>query len=179
MIRTELGNGGWPIRAALAALSGAVLVLAIGLAVSIGEMRIPLGTTFSVISNGLFGSGFSVSRIQEGIVWDYRLSRALMAACCGASLAISGAILQALLRNPLAEPFILGISAGASTGAVAVVILGLGGGVLTLSSGAFVGAAAAIVLVGILAAGAGGGATGSSSRASPAPSSSMRSPPIS
>ena len=80
-----------------------------------------------------------------------------MAACCGASLALSGAILQALLRNPLAEPFILGISAGASTGAVAVVIVGFGGGVLTLSSGAFVGAAAAVVLVGILAAGAGGG----------------------
>ncbi|MEK1925605.1 MAG: iron chelate uptake ABC transporter family permease subunit [Rhizobium giardinii] len=130
----------------------------ISLAVSIGEIPIPLATTAKAVANRIFGASFELSRIHEGIVWDYRLSRALLAASCGAALALSGAILQALLRNPLAEPYVLGISAGASTGAVAVMILGLGYGVLTLSAGAFLGAVLAFVLVSALAAGAGGGA---------------------
>ena len=61
-----------------------------------------------------------------------------------------------MLRNPLAEPYVLGISAGASTGAVCVMILGFGYGVLGLSSGAFIGAVIAFLLVGFLATGAGG-----------------------
>jgi iron complex transport system permease protein len=69
---------------------------------------------------------------------------------------LSGTILQALLRNPLAEPYVLGISAGASTGAVAIVILGFGGGLLTLSGGAFIGALGAFGLVALLASGSGG-----------------------
>jgi ABC-type Fe3+-siderophore transport system permease subunit len=52
------------------------------------------------------------------VIWDFRLSRALVAACCGAGLAICGAVLQSLLKNALAEPYVLGVSAGASTGAV-------------------------------------------------------------
>lgn len=150
-------SGSWGLQALIFAFGMAVLLVAIAVAVSIGEMSIPLTTTFKALGNGLFGTGFELSRIQEGVIWDYRLSRALLAACAGTSLAISGAVLQALLRNPLAEPYVLGISAGASTGAVAVMLVGFGGGVLTLSSGAFVGAAIAFVVVSILAAGSGGG----------------------
>ena len=128
----------------------------ISLAVSIGEIAIPLATTAEAVSNRLFGTQFELSRIHQGIVWDYRLSRALVAASAGASLSLCGAVLQALLRNPLAEPYVLGISAGASTGAVCVMILGLGYGVLGLSSGAFIGAVIAFLLVGFLATGAGG-----------------------
>nr|WP_204338707.1 iron ABC transporter permease [Rhizobium leguminosarum] len=133
-----------------------LLGLMISLAVSIGEIAIPLATTAEAVSNRLFGTDFELSRIHQGIVWDYRLSRALVAASAGASLSLSGAILQALLRNPLAEPYVLGISAGASTGAVCVMILGFGYGVLGLSSGAFIGAVIAFLLVGILATGTGG-----------------------
>jgi len=129
----------------------------ISLAVSIGEISIPVGTTAKAVANRVLGTGFELSRIHEGIIWDYRLSRALVAASAGAALALCGAVLQALLRNPLAEPYVLGISAGASTGAVAVMILGFGYGVLTLSAGAFVGAVAAFLLVSLLAAGSGGG----------------------
>lgn len=129
----------------------------ISLAVSIGEISIPVDTTAKAVANRLLGTGFELSRIHEGIIWDYRLSRALVAASAGAALALCGAVLQALLRNPLAEPYVLGISAGASTGAVAVMILGFGYGVLTLSAGAFVGAVAAFLLVSLLAAGSGGG----------------------
>ncbi len=128
----------------------------ISLAVSIGEIPIPLETTAKAVSNSVFGTAFELSKIHQGIVWDYRLSRALVAASAGASLALSGAILQALLRNPLAEPYVLGVSAGASTGAVSVMILGLGYGTLGLSSGAFIGAVIAFLLVAFLAAGAGG-----------------------
>ncbi|MGP4885571.1 iron chelate uptake ABC transporter family permease subunit, partial [Klebsiella pneumoniae] len=66
--------------------------------------------------------------------------RALVAACCGAGLAICGVVLQSLLKNALAEPYVLGVSAGASTGAVSIVVLGLGAGAISLSAGAFAGA---------------------------------------
>ncbi|MBO9101339.1 MULTISPECIES: FecCD family ABC transporter permease [unclassified Rhizobium] len=144
---------------ALPALAVAAIVLlgfSISLAVSIGEISIPLQTTAEAVSNRIFGTGFAIDRIHQGIVWDYRLSRALVAASAGASLALCGAVLQALLRNPLAEPYVLGISAGASTGAVCITILGFGAGVLGLSGGAFIGAVVAFALVGILASGAGG-----------------------
>ncbi|MGO7985775.1 FecCD family ABC transporter permease [Rhizobium leguminosarum] len=147
---------GWWALAALTMAALLLLGLMISLAVSIGEIAIPLATTAEAVSNRLFGTDFELSRIHQGIVWDYRLSRALVAASAGASLSLSGAILQALLRNPLAEPYVLGISAGASTGAVCVMILGFGYGVLGLSSGAFIGAVIAFLLVGILATGTGG-----------------------
>lgn len=149
-------SSGPQLRAALALLSLIAFIVAITLAVSIGEITMPMSTTFRAISNRLFGTAFSVSPIHEGIIWDYRLSRALVAASCGAALALSGVVLQALLRNPLAEPYLLGISAGASTGAVAVMIVGIGGGVLSLSGGAFAGAVIAFALVALLAAGSGG-----------------------
>ncbi|MDF0659625.1 MULTISPECIES: iron ABC transporter permease [unclassified Rhizobium] len=147
---------GWWALAALTISALLLLGLMISLAVSIGEIAIPLATTAEAVSNRLFGTQFELSRIHQGIVWDYRLSRALVAASAGASLSLCGAVLQALLRNPLAEPYVLGISSGASTGAVCVMILGLGYGVLGLSSGAFIGAVIAFLLVGFLATGAGG-----------------------
>ncbi|WP_184695215.1 iron chelate uptake ABC transporter family permease subunit [Rhizobium leguminosarum] len=147
---------GWWALAALTISALLLLGLMISLAVSIGEIAIPLATTAEAVSNRLFGTQFELSRIHQGIVWDYRLSRALVAASAGASLSLCGAVLQALLRNPLAEPYVLGISAGASTGAVCVMILGLGYGVLGLSSGAFIGAVIAFLLVGFLATGVGG-----------------------
>ncbi|MFN3460499.1 MAG: FecCD family ABC transporter permease, partial [Oceanibaculum sp.] len=137
--------------------SGAALFLVVAFAVSIGELAVPLADVFRAIANRAFGASFPMPPIQEGVIWDYRLARALVAACCGAGLALSGAILQVLLRNPLADPYVLGLSAGASTGAVAVAILGLGAGALTLSGGAFIGALLAFLLVAFLAAGAGGG----------------------
>lgn len=151
-------RNGWGGFAALSLLSMAALTLAIGLAVSIGEIVIPLRTIAQAIANRMFGASFAIKPIHEGIIWDYRLSRALVSASSGAALAMTGAMLQALLRNPLAEPYVLGISAGASTGAVAIMILGIGSGGLTLSTGAFFGAVAAFGLVSLLAAGAGGGA---------------------
>ncbi|WP_418910595.1 putative F420-0 ABC transporter permease subunit [Arthrobacter koreensis] len=69
------------------------------------------------------GSG-SLTPLQEAIVRDLRLPRVLTAAAVGAGLALSGAVIQALTRNPLADPYLLGLSSGASLGAVSVLLLG-------------------------------------------------------
>ncbi|MCC2612313.1 iron ABC transporter permease [Neorhizobium sp. Rsf11] len=134
-----------------------VLVAALWLGAAIGETAIPLEVVAKTVANRLWDAGYPLEPIDEGIVWSYRLSRAVVAACCGASLALSGVVLQSLLRNPLADPYILGISAGASTGAVGVAILGVGAGLLTLPMGAFIGALVAFALVSLLAAKAGRG----------------------
>lgn len=146
----------WPARIGIALVAIVALAFAIALAVTIGEMAIPVETAVKALGNGLFDLGLPVSAIQQGVIFDYRLSRALMAGLCGGALALSGVIMQALLRNPLAEPYILGVSAGASTGAVAVMILGVGGSAMTVSAGAFIGSCTALAVVALLAAGAGG-----------------------
>lgn len=147
-----------PIFVGIALGSLLAIALVVGISVGIGDMPIPLSTTYSAITNKLGWTNVPLNRIQETVIWDYRLSRALVAAFCGAGLALCGAIMQAMLRNPLAEPYVLGISAGASTGAVAVVILGIGAGTVSLSAGAFAGAFAAFLFVALLSNGARGGA---------------------
>lgn len=140
---------------ALAAL--VILLAALWLGAAIGETAIPLDTVAKTVANQLWGAGYPLEPIDEGIVWSYRLSRAVVAACCGAALSLSGVVLQSLLRNSLADPYLLGISAGASTGAVSVAILGVGAGFLTLPMGAFAGALVAFALVSLLAMKAGRG----------------------
>ena len=107
-------------------LAFVLLFLVIALSVSVGELSIPLDNVFYAISNKMGLTDVPLTRIYESVIWDFRLSRALVAACCGAGLAICGAVLQSLLKNALAEPYVLGVSAGASTGAVSVVVLGIG-----------------------------------------------------
>lgn len=135
----------------------AIMLIALGLGASIGETDIPFITVAKTVANRLWHAGYPIDLIDEGIIWNYRLSRAVVAACCGAALALSGAVLQSILRNPLADPYILGISAGASTGAVTVAILGFGAGMLSLSAGAFIGALIAFALISLLAVRAGSG----------------------
>ncbi|MQT15243.1 FecCD family ABC transporter permease [Segnochrobactrum spirostomi] len=142
----------------LTILSLAAVLAVVGVSVGVGDLPIPLTTTVAAVTNRLGWTDVALSRIQETVIWDYRLSRALVAAFCGAGLALCGAIMQALLRNPLAEPYVLGVSAGASTGAVAIVILGLGAGAVSLSAGAFAGAFAAFLFVALLSNGTAAGA---------------------
>lgn len=140
------------IAVALAALLAALLA-----GTAIGETNLSPSVVGQVLANHLWQAGYPVDPIDAGIVWNYRLTRTLVAAACGAGLATCGVILQALLRNPLAEPYLLGLSAGASTGAVLVGLLGLGGLALSMSAGAFIGALAAFTLVLVLARAAGPG----------------------
>lgn len=78
--------------------------------------------------------------LLDALVWESRVPRVLLAAVVGVGLTVSGAVLQSVTRNPLADPYLLGISSGASTGAVIVLLLGVGSGALALSTGAFLGA---------------------------------------
>ncbi|AMY71077.1 FecCD family ABC transporter permease [Frigidibacter mobilis] len=154
MTRADDAGGGAGWLALFLTLALVVLAFAVALATAIGDYRIGLGTVFLAVTNGLGLTGAEIPPIEASIVWDLRLSRALVAALAGAGLALCGAILQALLRNALAEPFVLGVSAGASTGAVCVIVLGIGAGGLSLSMGAFAGAFAAFALVALLSNGA-------------------------
>ena len=133
---------------------------------AIGETAIPVTTVMKVLANQLFGADYAVDRIDAGIIWSYRLSRAAVAISCGAGLSLAGVVLQALLRNPLADPYLMGISAGASTGAVLVAIAGIGAGAVTLSAGAMVGAIAAFGLVVLLARAASNNTGGGAAQAS-------------
>ena len=151
MRRSRIGR--WALGAAGVFLVLAALLVAIVAGVAIGEMTIPMETTIAAVTNRLGFTAVALPRIQEAVIWDYRLSRSLVAAFCGAGLALSGAILQSLLRNSLAEPYVLGISAGASTGAVSVMLLGFGAGAISLSAGAFAGALIAFVFVVMLSSG--------------------------
>ncbi|GAB3575326.1 iron chelate uptake ABC transporter family permease subunit [Amycolatopsis endophytica] len=130
--------------------------MSIAVAVTIGPAGIGVGDVYSTVLAHLGLGDAVLTPIRDGIVWHLRIPRALLAAVCGAGLAVCGAVMQSLLRNPLADPFVLGVSSGASTGAVLVVVLGVGGGVVSLSVGAFAGAVLSFGLVLLLSQTLGG-----------------------
>lgn len=127
------------IKKLIMVLSGLTVLLAgtflLGLA--LGAVSIP-------IAQGIFGAGLDPT--SRTILLDLRLPRVLLAGIVGWSLSLGGVVFQALMRNPLAEPFLLGISSGAALGAVAGIILGVlfWGGIPML---AFLGALITITLV--------------------------------
>lgn len=122
----------------------AVLLASMVLAVTLGPADIAPMEVWQTIGHrlGLVAES-PVGRLREAIIWELRLPRLLVAAATGAGLALCGAVLQALTRNPLADPYLLGLSSGASLGAV---IFLLAGATLLMPLGAFVGAAAAMAL---------------------------------
>ena len=133
----------------------AVLVLVLSAAT--GPVAVsPLDAAKIVIGHLIPGmpwmSDGTLTPLQDQAVWQFRVPRSLLAALSGAGLALAGAMMQAVVRNPLAEPYILGVSSGASVGAVLVIVSGgatfLG---LTMSGAAFVGAMVACILVAMLA----------------------------
>ncbi len=94
----------------------------------------------------------SLTPLQDQAVWQFRLPRVLLAGLAGAGLALAGALMQVTVRNPLAEPYILGVSSGASVGAVLVIVLGSAAvGGLSLNVAAFIGALVACGCVAALA----------------------------
>ena len=136
-------------RTLLAALLLAAALLAVLLGVRFGS--VPLTT--QEVTAALLGRGDAVHR---SILLELRLPRAVLGLLVGGGLALAGSVFQALLRNPLAEPFILGISGGAAAGAVLVLALGLAAvGSGLLPAAAFAGALVAILLVFRVASAAG------------------------
>ncbi len=133
----------------------AALVVSIGMAVSIGPAALTMGEVWGSISSHLHLDGLlgltNPEQLRSAMVWDLRLPRVLVAGFVGGGLALCGVIMQSLTRNPLADPYLLGLSSGASLGAVAVLILGVG---IALPFAAFAGAllalAASLSLAGAL-----------------------------
>ena len=120
-------------------------------AVTIGPSDVGAADVWRVVADHL-GFASDATPTENAIVWEIRLPRVLLAATVGAGLALVGAVMQATMRNPLADPYLLGISAGASFGAV-VVFVGLGGAAFGLTTGAFGGAMVAFAAVLVLGAG--------------------------
>ncbi|MDO0939100.1 iron ABC transporter permease [Streptomyces sp. DG2A-72] len=127
-------------QATLLLLGVAALVASVAVSVRIGTADVGYADLARTLGSRLGLDVEPLPRLLDSLIWDLRLPRVLMAALVGASLAVCGAVLQAVTRNALADPYLLGVSSGASTGAVAVVVLGVGAGAIGVTGGAFVGA---------------------------------------
>ncbi len=122
-------------------VSVALLVVAAWFAISIGSVKVPL----SVLWNPS-----SADAASANIIWKIRVPRVILAGLVGAALAMAGAAFQGLLKNPLADPYTLGVSSGASVGAVMTIFFGISSSVLglyTLPIFSMIGAMVAMVLV--------------------------------
>ena len=115
--------------------------------IALGAVRVPVPDIFAAIGRALSGTPGPMS---DTVIVSIRLPRVILAALVGACLASAGVLYQALFRNPLADPFILGISSGAGLGAIAVMVATTSATALrfgAVPAGAFVGAIATIALV--------------------------------
>ena len=128
---------------------GALLLVSCVISLGFGSARVPVDVVWRILLNKAFGLGeVNWSTGQEHIVWLIRVPRMLLGALVGAGLALIGAVLQAVTRNPLADPHLLGVTSGATLGAVIVVLhVGEIVGLLTLPIAAFIGALASMLAV--------------------------------
>ena len=120
-----------------------VLVLTALLAVTVGVVVGPVRFNLAEVVDAIFGRG---DEISVGIIRQLRMPRALLSFAVGGSLAVTGAVLQVLVRNPLADPYLMGLSGGAGLGAVLAIATGWGGA-WGVPAAAFLGALIAITLV--------------------------------
>src|SRR5262249_20745902 len=130
-------------RALALAVVAAAVVAAFVVAASVGPSPLGLRGVLDVLAGGGDASA-------RAIVLDFRLTRILLAACVGAALSVAGASYQAVLRNTLADPFILGVSGGAALGAVVFIAAAPGthlGDALSLPAAAFLGALATLLVL--------------------------------
>ena len=131
-------------------ISVIILIISLSIAISVGAVQISTGTVWGVIINKLYPETFEPlwNKGREAIVWNVRFPRSLLAIIVGSGLAIVGASLQAVTRNPLADPHLLGISSGGAFGAIlALLHTGLFIGLLTVPLMAFLGALVATSIV--------------------------------
>lgn len=137
----------------------AALAVSLLAGIALGAVSVPFSSVLEVLGHHLFlvPGEQTWSAPRDAIVWQVRLPRVLLAALVGAGLAVCGMALQAMVRNLLADPYLLGVNSGASTGAAAAILFGvtLGLGEHALSGSAFLGAVAASLLVYAVARSAG------------------------
>ena len=133
----------------LIAILAILLPLALALGLTSGAVSLSTGDVLRALSDFLFEDTHSQTAV---IIGQIRLPRVLLAAVMGATLAMSGAAMQGLFRNPLADPSLIGVTAGASLGAAMVIVVGgnfLSGytGLTLVSVGAFAGGVVAVLFV--------------------------------
>lgn len=123
----------------LAALSFAIVLVAV-VSATLGSAKLTVWEVYSAILARVFPQYFETTWFADTIVWGLRLHRIMMGIVAGAGLGIAGAVMQGILKNPLASPFTLGISSAASFGAALAIILGAGfaGGEWLIIGNAFV-----------------------------------------
>jgi iron complex transport system permease protein len=131
------------------ALLALLLLIALLLGVGIGPVAVPPAVALAALLGQLgLPLDVAVSQQQQAVLWSIRLPRVLLGALVGGGLAVSGALLQGVFRNPLADPGLIGVSSGAALGAVAVIVLGLAPlGIFTLPLAAFLAGALTALLV--------------------------------
>ena len=104
-----------------------ILILSVLIAVTIGSSDISIKEVYQIIGYKLFNIG-DKTRLSNGaihdVVWFIRLPRIILAICVGIALSVCGVVMQAIVKNPLADPYILGVSSGASLGATMAIMLG-------------------------------------------------------
>jgi iron complex transport system permease protein len=144
-------------RAARAALvAAALLLIALAVGVSVGPAGLSLpDVAAALLARMPWHPAVTVPAIDTDIVWQIRLPRVVLGALVGAMLAGGGAAYQGVFRNPLADPYLLGVAAGGGLGATIVIVAG--GSPALLPPAAFLGAAGAVALTYVLGAGAGRG----------------------
>lgn len=126
--------------------SAALLTLLLAsalLAVTIGPADITPAEVWTSILHHIGFANAPASRLRDAIIWELRLPRVVVAMATGAGLALSGTVMQALTRNPLADPYLLGLSSGAALGAVLFLLAGAS---LLMPVGAFLGSLGALLL---------------------------------
>ncbi|CCH34434.1 ABC-type iron transporter, permease subunit [Saccharothrix espanaensis DSM 44229] len=139
-----------PVTKRLCAGLTVLLALSIVCGVSLGPVSVPFSDVMRLLKAAFTGDVIAAAEAGAyRIVWDIRLPRVLLAAVVGAGLSVVGVAIQAMVRNALADPYVLGISSGASVGATAVATTGLFAalGIYALSTAAFLSALAAMALV--------------------------------
>jgi iron complex transport system permease protein len=150
--RTALGRvrPGRPLAIALAAL---VVALAVGVSVGPADLS-PATVAEALLVRLPWHPALSVPAIDTAIVWQIRLPRVILGALVGAMLAGGGAAYQGVFRNPLADPYLLGVAAGAGLGATLIIVGG--GSTGLLPAAAFTGAVGAVAITYVLGSGSGG-----------------------
>lgn len=118
-----------------------LMLCAVIASLAIGTVAIPFGSVMSFLSGG------TILEEHQTILLSIRLPRILLAIVAGSGLSMAGAVFQALLRNPLAEPYILGISSGGTVGAVLAIGLGISFSFITVPLASFAGSLAVMVMV--------------------------------
>jgi len=124
-----------------------LLGLVILFSITVGSVKVGLLRSITIFIQSILGLKGTGTDTERAIILSLRVPRALLAGLVGAGLSVSGAIFQALLRNPLADPYILGVSSGAAVGAIVAILMGLSTLSIGLPLASFIGALLTIAIV--------------------------------